>query len=536
MQDKRKRIQNLCCAIMLLLVAITGLLILASEQWVQTDWFVILSFCINILVFIFQLMLSLWARPFGLDFLFWLFNLFFFGFAPLLQYATNVYAWDLKPETHQIWQTNLLVLLWSFAYMVGRLFADHYHRKGWHASKVSLTKRFGLIINSYLIKFAIWLEQCSVWKRINGSIAKIGPSLERKIQDCHNKKENDFGEKILTGVSILYQKLLARDRLTKVMDCMLVVSVLITIFHIGKIGFWNLFSRATANLAVGGQTATLLFTHIMKNTVLFVAAFHVVRAVAKKRLNGRTVVALLCLLISCFPTALPRNMMASFYAGLLILLIPQTRKGRWYALLIVGGLILLFPAVEIFRNMYSMENVDVGALLAHSFNTTYLGGHYDAHQNTVSAFNYVSEFGITWGRQMLGALLYFVPRALWPGKPIGTGAMLMQELNQFYFSNVSASLMLEGYINFGIIGVFLFGIIVGFAACTVDRAYWKEKRRWALIRVIYPFTIFQFFFMLRGDMMSSWAYLSAQVVVGIFWWTVLTVFGKKHPTEVANKP
>ena len=192
--------------------------------------------------------------------------------------------------------------------------------------------------------------------------------------------------------------------------------------------------------------------------------------------------------------------------------------------------------MEIFRYMYSVENVDLIDLLAHSFRENYLSGHYDAYQNTVSAFNYVAEYGITWGKQLLGAALFFVPRAIWPNKPIGTGAMLMQELDQFYFTNVSASLMLEGYINFGIIGIILFGFIAGFVGHTLDHAYWKEKRKWALIRVIYPFTIFQFFFMLRGDLNSSWAFLSAQVVVGIFWWTVLIFFGKKHSTRVGCTP
>lgn len=82
-------------------------------------------------------------------------------------------------------------------------------------------------------------------------------------------------------------------------------------------------------------------------------------------------------------------------------------------------------------------------------------GHFDSYQSILSVLN--SEI-ITYGNQLLGVLLFWVPRSIWSNKPIGSGAF-MAEITNLDFSNISMNYFAEGYINFGVFGMFLFLLV-----------------------------------------------------------------------------
>jgi len=91
--------------------------------------------------------------------------------------------------------------------------------------------------------------------------------------------------------------------------------------------------------------------------------------------------------------------------------------------------------------------------------------HYDAWSELLATVKYVQVYGLTYGKQLLGVLFFFVPRSIWPDKPVGSGHLVAQNLlmtqYDMWFTNLSNPLPSEGYINFGIIGVALFAIILG---------------------------------------------------------------------------
>jgi hypothetical protein len=140
-----------------------------------------------------------------------------------------------------------------------------------------------------------------------------------------------------------------------------------------------------------------------------------------------------------------------------------------------------------------------------------LEGHYDSYQN----FIYVVNQGIvTWGRQLIGVLFFWVPRALWPAKPVGSGHFIASEYN-LSFSNISMNLFGEGYINFGMLGILLFVFIVAYITKYLDQMYWIHRMS-GFGKRYYPFLLGLFFFMLRGDLMSSFAYTLGTVFAVIF--------------------
>lgn len=428
----------------LFFLVLVGYLILGSSIHVQSNTAVILTFSVNIAFFLIQLVREVKAHPYSFGFMFWLFSLFFFGFAPLLQHLTNTYSWNLQPMTGEVVQTNLYVLLWSLVFWLGR--------KG-------------------KIRFLLFSRRL------------------RDVQYAYAIKK-------------------------RALNALLLVAVLISVYYFVEVGFTNLFIRSTNRNADLNTMMGLLTEHVFRSTMLMSAAFFIIWMKQHRRISGKAVLVITLFLIICFPTGLARNTMAAYYAGLMIITFDKTARGRWFTVTIIIGLVLVFPAITIFRYAGALEGGGWGAIMEGSVRGTYLGGDYDTHQMFISVQRYVNQFGFSLGQQLFGALLFFVPRSIWPAKPIGTGHTVMQGLNQYYFTNVSAPLVSEAFINFGILGIILFGFILGMVTKHVDNRYWASTNRLQRIRIIYPFSMFQFFFLLRGDMMSAGAYLTALYVVG----------------------
>lgn len=505
---------------MALLLTAVGICILYSAEHVQGNFWVIASFVLNTTLFTVQLLWAIWKHPFSFDMMFWLFSLFFFGYAPWLQYLSNVYAWSVQPTHAQVLTTNLLVLLWSVCYLVGR-------------STLAGTKLQGVLLKAArcvwrLLKRAYFGLLSS---RIVSALRKAGNLFSTAAKklcslavrccktvilwlDRHTPLKMEApAQKTLSAMRQWWTQKQARSPAEKALDVLLLLSICVVIYYLIFVGFTNLFARSSAEIPADSTTVYLLLTHGFKNTVLFTAVLFILRLKKIKKLDLRAVIAAACLLLACFPTAMSRNMLASFYAGLLIIMIDKSRKGRWFSLIILGGLVLVFPAVEAFRLITNLQNHSVFDLILSSFQTTYLAGHYDAHQMFISIQDYVSNYGLTWGRQLLGALLFFIPRSIWPGKPTGTGHTVFTAL-QHSFTNVSAPLVAESYVNFGVAGIILFAFVLGALLRILDSRYWKNSNPYSLIRFLYPFSMFQFFFLLRGDMISGFSYLTAQAVVG----------------------
>lgn len=471
---------------------LTGVVILTSDQVVQFHPLVALTCLINIALFTVQLLRAINAHSFGFDMLHWLFCLFFLGYAPMLRHMANTHDWDLIPTDGEFITANLIYTLWAVCYILGR---DYRKFPRLCRAADALAQKLQPIWKKIPIRLPDW-------NRIGRRTAERLNALTGKFP---SGKKNSKLE--------AYRKTPLKN---KILDLLLLASVMALIVDLGVVGIKAQITRNTSGNATGNVALDLIFVHGINNLLLFVAVAYILEAKKTGKVTWRTITALACLGIAAFPTGLSRNMMASFYAGLLVLTFDVTKKGRWFSWVIFCGLVLIFPAMEIFRRIGTLEKGGLADLIVRNFSTCYLEGHFDAHQMIITIMRYVKEFGFAFGGQILGALLFFVPRSIWPGKPAGTGHTAIVALDQFYFSNVSANLAVEGYVNFGLVGVVLFAVVVGILARRVDGFYWRARKRWEekLGDILYPFVMFMFFFLLRGDMMSAWSYTFAQLAVG----------------------
>jgi oligosaccharide repeat unit polymerase len=241
-----------------------------------------------------------------------------------------------------------------------------------------------------------------------------------------------------------------------------------------------------------GQSAWLIYQY-------FVYPLPSICVVAYLLLGGRRQIPIL-LLIVLFLLANPATGMARFqaatlYLAVLLALKPHLWEKRGIVVgLLFAGVFLVLPILDKFRHFSSETAI--------SYSTSFIyAGHFDGFQMFALG---LEEQIITWGRQLLGAFLFFVPRAIWANKPTSSGTFLAGSSN-LDFDNISFPFFAEGYINFGILGVLLFAISIGVFAAQYD----TQARRGGMngpSLIYYNFAGGLLFFLMRGSLMNGIAF------------------------------
>lgn len=307
----------------------------------------------------------------------------------------------------------------------------------------------------------------------------------------------------------------------RVKDVLFLLTIFFSVIIILLTGINNLFSRSTNRLEVDSSSLNLIFQYCFRSVpVVFVAINLEIRnKVGYINNKFKFIMGLLLMFLTNFPTAMPRFWSASVYLGLFIISMENFKNKQLVKLIIIFGLLVIFPTINIFRNYSFFEALTIGYKLD-SPTKLLLAGDYDSYSMLIRALAYVEDNGITWGYQLLGNVLFFIPRSLWNSKPVGSGLMVAKDLG-WDFKNVSMPFIGEGYLNFGILGVILFATFLGIFCYKMDSLYIVMKRKKDYIffpEIIYPFTLGFLFFILRGDLLSSLSYyIGFSVPILLIW-------------------
>jgi hypothetical protein len=173
-------------------------------------------------------------------------------------------------------------------------------------------------------------------------------------------------------------------------------------------------------------------------------------------------------------------------------------------------LVFVFPYADYFRNVRSNLQVYTPShLFANKLD-------YDASAQMINAVNYRAATGGTHGHQLLGPLLFWVPRSVWPDKPEATGTLL-GEFIHFQFLNLSSPLWLEGYLDWGLGGVVAIFIVYGWFAMKGDARLSRLGRSSPIDFAVFalPVVAVQSLVLLRGSLLSQSA-MFATVVACLF--------------------
>lgn len=389
-------------SILLLLFALLSLVVFIAEgrlSNVDADAGVLATFALMGCLGVFALVREISAVPFSLPMMHWFFYLVFFVIAPLNQYLCGEVPWGYGLDDAAYLSTNALLLGWGVLFLFGTCLR---FAKGGGEHRTALDP----------------VERLPVVTRSAAAICAFA-------------------------------------------------SLACCVAFMTLVGIDGVFSRATAVWESSAGSAAYLVQDKILRSVPVVA---LVIVGSRWRVRGDSVVPLLLcavsLLLTDFPTALPRYGAAVVYGGLALLFVPAlTKRKGLFALLFLVAFVFVFPSINVFRSDGFSFALFAEALVRSIANLPqgFLGGDYDAYSMLARSIDYLGAVGCSWGFQFVGVLLFFIPRAIWPSKPVGTGYMISQAQGQA-FNNVSCPLPAEMLVNFGFVGMlaaaFLFGVLV----------------------------------------------------------------------------
>lgn len=163
--------------------------------------------------------------------------------------------------------------------------------------------------------------------------------------------------------------------------------------------------------------------------------------------------------IVCFIIFFPINGTISRYllfgTYLMILHALFERYNHKSIILIIAflGFYYVFPAFNFFK-FHSID--EIGQFALGGFDSSFID--YDAYEMFVQSIHYVSKEGLLWGKNIITALLCFIPRKIWTGKLNQSGALVAGYYGTS-FTNLSCPIYAEFYLAFGVLGIVFFSYL-----------------------------------------------------------------------------
>lgn len=286
------------------------------------------------------------------------------------------------------------------------------------------------------------------------------------------------------------------------------------ILYLAKFNLENLFFRfGVADRVEVDQITGLLLIPVYFLPFICVAFY----LINRNKTIFKVLILIIPMLLVLFPTGLPRNFSALIYITLLLITFPVLRSGNRLPFFVLIGLIFVFPLLENFRSYYANEYEFIPSF------DFFLAAHFDSYQSFAIAYQYKI---ITFGYQLLGPILFFIPRIYWDAKPIGSGHFVAHMFD-LPFTNISSNIYAEAYINFGVIGCIFFSIMLGFFGGKFSYQLASNKESIPKKIILYGASAY-FIYFLRGDLISPTAYFSAFVFcIYVIWFFLQSINSSK---------
>lgn len=212
------------------------------------------------------------------------------------------------------------------------------------------------------------------------------------------------------------------------------------------------------------------------------------------------------------PVSTPRYWLGAVVVASILIVFPPINRTRSmaYVLGFVAIMLVVFPYADLYRRS---TEVSIASRISGSnpYEELASKGDFDAVQQIAGAVGLSEYSGHTLGAQTMGVAFFWVPRAVWPGKPPGTGPIVSDFLR---LSNRNVSMPLWGflYLEGGAIlvavGMFLYGLLVRF----IEDAYVGDIRAPTRASVLVPLFAGYQFYLLRGDPLPAVAYVVPAVL------------------------
>lgn len=426
---------------------------LPIEEALEKNVFVTTQFFAIALVSTIGMINSTKKNPFSIRMVFWFFCFAFMFCAGITQFAKNAFRWEFVARENEVITANYYVLFFMIVFALSdmiRLKTPKERKTRINTMKATIRSQRGLTVFILIVLLIIGLI----------------PVLQ-------------------SGFSILFIR--------------------------------SQFEKASITSYISDGSVGMIVGALLRGAVLSISLLEIRAFIQRKNFTN----LLMCIgaLLVCFvhlpPFGIPRYTMAYVYGGMFLYATNIAKKKRVLLYILFFGLLVIFPAMNAFRGIYTEDVTwDFIKKSMGTISNNFATSDYDAYTMLVYTIRYTREYGITWGRQLLGVALFFVPRVVWPEKPGGSGATIIEQMAPSYInSNVSCPIIGEGVMNFGFVGVVIFAIALSKVISSLDDGYWNTWRHSDCFeKLMYPVMVMFALFLFRGDLMSSFAYLFGMVI------------------------
>lgn len=401
-------------------------------------------------------LLGILTDPCGLNFslnnMHWIFVLIQFFYAAIAQISTNKFPWKTIFTELELVKTTSIILLWCVVYFI-----------------TSMIKRGPI----------------SDWITVED---------RSKLNDL---KIKDY----------------------KIIQIMFLASTAIFVYSVLRYGGSLLSTRDSYSSALtnSGQIYFLVFNTTFRAFVLSTLCISLwCDDKEYPRLKLYRLLLLLYVVVLYFPTNSGRLWIMVVYMGLVLTIKYKFKNKFTMYFIVLVGIVFFASIIEVFR--YAVTNpagVISAVIKEFDLSARFSNGDFDCYTMIGRTIRYISENSITWGKQFLSAILFFVPRAIWSGKSVGSGAFVIGAQGAD-FTNVSSPMPAEGLINFGIFGVIILSWLVSRVCVYIDynACSFRSKQNILVrnsfawnIQYIYCPLVGYFYILLRGDLLSTFSNL-----------------------------
>lgn len=296
----------------------------------------------------------------------------------------------------------------------------------------------------------------------------------------------------------------------------LVVILLLNIhFH----GISNLFFRSLRSVQsdIAGVNILGLFLEILlfSTSFLIVMNLEALLPMPNFQKSLYIVCTLLIFLILFFPTSKARFFIGTVYLGLFLSLKKNFRNEKGLIIVLFLGFLFALPILSATRRAANFEELFSPKTLKLGYDF-FIGGDFSTYSMGLSALEYVKNEGFFLGKQMFSNIFYFIPRRFWSGKEYSLGYTIAEYYGH-HFYNMDSPLVMEFFVDFGIIGLIIFTFILAMLCERGDSFYWitRQNRKKHLFNYMYPFLVIIFIFVNRGALMSTFSRMM-NIVIGFF--------------------
>lgn len=299
----------------------------------------------------------------------------------------------------------------------------------------------------------------------------------------------------------------------RILRVLLLFSVLAAIFLVKKIGFSGLFIRGLNQIDFGDSAINSIVINTCRAIPVYSLIYSIYYYLKTNKGIAYILFEALIVFIINYPTSVTRYWVGLVYIGIFLTLIGNKLSGRKFDLFLILVFAVLFPIFQIFK-WYSISDIMMGKIdVMKRFMMAYNSPDFDAYSIFVRTVDLVSKRGVEYGNQVLGSLLFIVPRSIWSAKPYPTGQFIAIATNQS-FTNISCPMYAEGYIDFGAVGSVLYTFFICLLLNTLDQIFWNDQDEITYVTYMYPFLFGILIFLLRGSLLPVVVYSFTFFVFG----------------------